>query len=260
VTLSVEQCLAAITKHSHGLADAARDNLAAPVEHCPGWTVADLVWHVLEVHWFWGTIAAELPSEPPDETRRPPRPPDDRLVEEFLAGADALVQTLRSADQSAACWTWATQKDVAFITRHQVQEAAVHHWDAVNASPRAQWSIEPRVAADAVEEFLTFSVSTEDDPVDRPALEGSIWICPCHDDDVPSWLITDGAFPGTVAWSAHDEGVDPVGSEAGVHTDAASALLWLYGRIPDRTFFKADDEATYDQELVDRFRNLCFTD
>ena len=48
--------LAAIARHSAGLADAADGNLAAAVEHCPGWTVADLVNHVTEVQWFWATI------------------------------------------------------------------------------------------------------------------------------------------------------------------------------------------------------------
>ncbi len=47
---------AEIALQSAALAEAAEGNLAAPVEHCPGWTVADLVRHVYEVHWFWGTI------------------------------------------------------------------------------------------------------------------------------------------------------------------------------------------------------------
>ena len=59
--------LAEIAEHSAGLARAAEHNLDAPVEHCPGWTVADLVWHLTEVHWFWAKIVAELPSEPPED-------------------------------------------------------------------------------------------------------------------------------------------------------------------------------------------------
>jgi uncharacterized protein (TIGR03083 family) len=30
---------------------------AVPVPTCPGWTAADLVWHLTEVQWFWGSIA-----------------------------------------------------------------------------------------------------------------------------------------------------------------------------------------------------------
>jgi uncharacterized protein (TIGR03083 family) len=243
------------------LAKAARRNLDARVEHCPEWSVADLVWHVTEVHWFWGKIAAERITELPDEWRAPPvRPGDDVLVDGFLTGAEHLVAVLRDAEQSAPCWTWASQKDVAFITRHQVQEAAVHHWDAANAAG-VDWTIEPKVAADAIEEFLTFSVSTEDDPIDRPPLAGHVWICPCYDDDLPSWDITDGAIPGTIRWTADDGGRDVDGPRVGAHTDAASALLWLYARMTDHAFFEpSHGDERFDQSLADRFRALCSTD
>jgi len=63
------------------LADAAEGNLQAAVDACPGWTVADLVWQLREVQWFWGTIVAELLPEPPEEQRRPARAADpDRLL------------------------------------------------------------------------------------------------------------------------------------------------------------------------------------
>ena len=107
MTLSTFDCIAAITEHSAGFAEATRDNLDARVEHCPDWSVADLVWHLTEVHWFWSTIAAEQLSAPPDEGRRPPRPDDAGLVDTFKAGAVKLVEVLREADQSAPCWTWA---------------------------------------------------------------------------------------------------------------------------------------------------------
>jgi len=97
-TLSTDSCLAAIERHSRGLARAARGNLDAPVEHCPGWSVADLVRHVTDVHWFWATIAEELPSSPPDASRRPSRPADGELVDAFEAGSRRLVDVLGSAD------------------------------------------------------------------------------------------------------------------------------------------------------------------
>ncbi|MCW2762508.1 MAG: hypothetical protein JWR85_2709 [Marmoricola sp.] len=254
---STEDHLAAITQHSHGLASAARDHLTAPVEHCPGWTVADLVWHVTEVHWFWGTIVGELLSEPPDDSRRPARAPDDGLVEAFLAGAQELVDTLRAADQSAACWTWATQKDVAFVTRHQVQEAAVHHWDVANATgglPGPEF-IDDAAAADAVDEFLTFSVSTDDDPVDRPALDGELWFCGCVSaGPFRSWVVTDGRRPGTVAFR-HEHQTLPEAATGG-HVSSGDLLLWLYARTPSvlSTFPEED------HPLVQRFRALSFTD
>jgi uncharacterized protein (TIGR03083 family) len=148
--------LAEIAEHSAGLARAAEANLDAPVEHCPGWSVADLVWHVSEVHWFWSKIVAELPSERPEDEPGPDRPPPDQLVSRFTAGAAQLVRVLGQTDPAAACWTWApTQQNAGFVLRHQVQEAAVHHWDAEHAAGH-DIALGTAMSADAIDEFLTF--------------------------------------------------------------------------------------------------------
>jgi len=227
MTSSTFDRIAAITEHSAGFAEATRDNLDALVEHCPGWTVADLVWHLTEVHWFWATIAEERLQSPTDESRRPSRAGADGLVDTFVAGAGRLVRVLREADQSAACWTWAPeQQDVAFITRHQVQEAAVHHWDAVHAAG-GTLVLDPQVAADAVDEFLTFSV-------------------------VPDSVRPTGGFALRVTdtgdtWDLADPDV-PV-----LEATASDLLLWLYGRIDL-------DTSAVPADAVARFRDRCSTD
>lgn len=262
MTLSTRACLDAISTHSRALAEAAAGRLDAPVEHCPGWSLADLVWHVSEVHWFWRTIVAELLDAPPEEDRRPARPADAELVESFAEGAEALVETLARADQSAPCWTWApAQQDVAFVTRHQVQEAAVHHFDAAQAVG-AGWEVAADVAADCVEEFLTFSVSSEADPADppRPSLEGLIRVRPSRDGDDRLWQVFDGPIPGTLAWSEDDRqrGLDTrPGVVLGADTHASGVLLWLYGRRTDEDLFGV--LSAEEQALADRFHALCFT-
>jgi uncharacterized protein (TIGR03083 family) len=268
--LSLDERLAAIDTYSAILADAARDNLSARVEHCPGWSVADLLWHVTGVHWFWATIAERLPQEfPEDLTRdenRPSRPDDDaELLAGFEAGARRLVEVLRAADQSARCWTWAPQQqDVAFITRHQVQEAAVHAWDAVHAAG-GQLEIDRHVAVDAVEEFLSVSVSSDDDPADppRPPLQGAVWICACggHEGPSPTWLVTEGSAPGTLSWQRVPEGTEPADLApqvplVGGHAEPAGVLLWLYRRVDD----PFDGGAGGDAEVLARFQALTYTD
>ena len=37
---------------------AAESGLDLPIPSCPGWTMADLVWHLGEVHAFWGQVVA----------------------------------------------------------------------------------------------------------------------------------------------------------------------------------------------------------
>jgi len=245
MTLSTEACAAAIRTHSAGFADATRDNLDARVEHCPDWSVADLVWHLTEVHWFWRTIADEQLDAPPAESRRPGRSDDAGLVDAFEKGAAQLVDVLASADQSAPCWTWAPQKDVGFITRHQVQEAAVHHWDAANAAG-GRLTIEPEVAADSVDEFLVCSVTTDQHPAEWAGepLDGTFGLRATDTGD--AWQVTDGTRPGTIrATRGTTDG--PV-----VEATASDLLLWLYNRV------RLDSPVPAD--LLDRFRALCGTD
>ena len=247
MTLSTFDCIAAITQHSAGFAAAARGNLDARVEHCPEWSVADLVWHLTEVHWFWGTIVEERLAAPADESRRPARAADDGLVEAFVTGAARLVEVLREAEQTDFCWTWAGwQQDVAFVTRHQVQEAAVHHWDAVHAAGDAL-VVDPAVSADSVDEFLHFSVASEDDPDDPPetVLDGAFTLRATDTGD--TWAVSDGSKPGT-AHIEHGGSAGPV-----VEGTASDLLLWLYGRIDL-------DTSSVPEDLLGRFRSLCFTD
>src|SRR4051795_2615031 len=249
MTLSTFDCIATITEHSAGFAEATRGNLAARVEHCPDWSVAALVAHLTDVHWFWGTIVEELLLEPPPQERRPARTTDDRLVDAFVAGAQRLVQVLREADQSAPAWTWASwQQDVAFVTRHQVQEAAVHHWDAVNAAG-GSLDLDPVVAADSIDEFLHFSVSSEDDPDDPPegVLDGPLAFRTT--DSVGTWTLFDGSRRGTV----RVEGGTVAAGAPVVEGTASDLLLWLYAR-------KDLSTPSAPADLVSRFRALCFTD
>lgn len=239
---------AEIALQSAALAEAAKGNLAAPVKHCPGWTVADLVRHVYEVHWFWGTVAEQRLAAPPPDEDGPEPAPDDELIERFRAGALHLVEVLRHADPDAACWTWAPrQQNVAFVQRHQVQEAAVHRWDAEHAAGRAV-TLDVPVSVDSVEEFLTFSVASADEPPDKPVpgLSGS-FVLQATDADA-AWTICDAEQPGTVRF---ERGARP---DAPVLAGTASdLLLWLYQRVE----LPVPGGAT---ELLGRFRELTFTD
>src|SRR3954452_2224888 len=242
MTLSTFDRIAAITEHSAGFAEATRDNLSAPVEHCPGWSVANLVRHLTEVHWFWATIAEERLVRAPDEARRPPRPADENLVDGFVAGAARLVQVLRQADQSASCWTWARQQqDVAFITRHQVQEAAVHHWDAVHAAG-GDLLIDAGVAAASVDEFLTFPLPTEEDLEEAPSqpLGGTFVLRAVDTGD--AWTVSNGDTPGTMRVSRGTTDA-PV-----LEATASDLILWLYSR-------KDLEGGTVPSDLLTRFRD-----
>jgi hypothetical protein len=82
------------------------------------------------------------------------------------------------------------------------------------------------VAADSIEEFLTFSVSNGSDPIDPPgsSLEGSLGL-QCTDVD-RNWTVLDGELPSTVRFV---EGIGP--GTAHLAGTASDLLLWLYLRV-----------------------------
>jgi hypothetical protein len=264
VSLSVEQCLSAITTHTHGLAEAAEGNLDRRIEHCPDWSMADLVWHLTGVHRFWNHIATERPAQAPEDLPELVQPADDVLIPGLVTGMETMVSTLGSADQTAPCWTWGQEETVWFITRHQVQEAAVHHWDAANAAGRADsWSMDPIAAMDAVEEFLTHSVANPRWPMkDAEPLGGTIWFRPSFAGaaESPTWHVRDGDLAGTLGLGVYDTGAPDIdGPVTGDQVDPSDLLLWLYRRLPEDAIdsMPKDDEA---RAMIARFRALTFTD
>jgi predicted transcriptional regulator len=128
-----------------------------------------------------------------------------------------MVDLFGSADQQQPTWTWASQQDVAFITRHQVQEAAVHRWDAQAAAGVAVDPIAADVAADSVDEFLVLS---------RPALTRGAPPMPgtvhlhCTDVDGEWFVQPDGAVE-----RIHAKG------DVALRGSAADLLLALYRRV-----------------------------
>jgi uncharacterized protein (TIGR03083 family) len=102
---------------------------AAPVPGCPGWRLADLVWHLAEVQHFWAWVVRTRARDPGGYAE-PARRPDDELLG-YLAGRAAELETvLDGADPAQPVWTWAPQQDVAFVLRRQLHEAVVHTVDA----------------------------------------------------------------------------------------------------------------------------------
>jgi uncharacterized protein (TIGR03083 family) len=225
------------------LAEAAEGNMAARVDACPGWAVADLVWHLREVQWFWGTIVAGLLPEPPDEGLRPARPADHgQLLRDLRDGVATMAAAFRAADPTAPCWTWAPQKDVAFVLRHQAQEAAVHRWDAQVAAGRAE-PLDAAIASDAVSEFL--DVSTGWVIEGTASLPGPVRLT--STDTGGQWTLVEDA-ERTLRLSIGDGSDDPVTTVRGT---ASALLLGLYRRGDKEALDIAGDPAGW-PALVER--------
>src|SRR4051812_18611801 len=110
--------------------------------------MADLVRHILQVHRSWGRIVGEGLMEP--DWSEAPLPENDTLVAEFRANAIWFADVLGTTDPAKPCWTWGPEDNAGFVQRFQVQEAALHRWDAESAvgEPRP---IAADGAADAIE-------------------------------------------------------------------------------------------------------------
>jgi uncharacterized protein (TIGR03083 family) len=192
--------------------------LDAPVPACPEWTVADLVYHLGEVHYFWGQIAERRLADP-EAVEAPARPADDELVDWARTQAEHLHETLAAADPTAAVWTWAAQKDVAFIQRRMAQETSMHRWDAESAAGEAR-PIDAAMASDGVDEFLIHMLP--DARTDRPPLDGSVHL---HATDTPGeWVVRDEEDGALTVTAEHAKG------DAAVRGPASDLLLVLWRR------------------------------
>jgi len=176
--------LAANSAAFHAAAE--RATLAAPVQACPEWTIADLIYHLGEVHHFWAEMALRRASSP-DGIDEPPRPATEALMRWGRGEASRLHEVLSTTEPTTPVWTWAPQKDVAFIVRRMAQETAVHRWDAERAGGLPE-PIDAELAADGIDEYLTLFLPRA--RKGAPSLAGSVHL---HATDTPGeWLVRPG--------------------------------------------------------------------
>jgi uncharacterized protein (TIGR03083 family) len=214
-------------------------DLDARVPGCPDWSLHDLVAHLGEVQRFWAVVvrAGAADGPPPPEARGDMAPQGD-LIEWSAESTGMLLAALTEAGPDAPCWTWwaasGAPSTAGAVARHQVQEAAVHAYDAQAAIGRPE-PVPAGVAVDGIDEFVVVSLGSSGPWPHRPArvvfaaTEG------------PSWtvdLTPDGAQAGPAASG------EPV---ATVRGPAGDLILALYGRIPFDGLTVDGDAAVIDQ-------------
>ena len=212
-----------LRRNGAGLADAAgAAGLDADVVACPGWTVADLVWHTGEVLWFWSDVV-EHGWRDPSGYVEPERVADDDLLAWYLGAVDRTSAVLGDADPEAAAWSWAPGGGtVAWVIRRMAQELAVHRADA-EAAAGTGWTVDPELASDGIDEFLEHF--TGDVAQGAGPLGGTVHL---HCTDVDGeWLVEEPDTAGPLAVRReHAKG------DAAVRGPASSLLLALWRRVP----------------------------
>ncbi len=203
---------------------AAAPDLSVTVPGCPDWSLADLVAHLGAVHRFWAaTVAAGDESGPPSADQLGDREPHGDLLEWSAASTALLLAALRDAGPGTPCWAWWGDSDAPLtagaVARHQVQEAAVHAYDAQETIGKAE-PLPAAVAVDGVSEFLQVGLGSLGAWPHRPARVGFQAI------EGPSW---------TLDLSPSGARADPPASGEPVtriQATASDLVLALYRRIP----------------------------
>ena len=219
----------------HAIDGAARD---APVPPCPSWTADDLLWHLGEVQWFWGTIVRERTDAQGAEAAKPARPEGRAaLMDFYLSASAALGSALAAARPEDPAWTWAEDKTVGFIIRRQAHEALIHRVDAELTAGLPRSLIDPALAADGVDEALRVMYGGDLPAWGSFVPDGAGQVSIQAADAGAAWLAELGRFTGTdpddgksydqpgIRVTAGDPGPDTAATIRG-HADDLDCWLW----------------------------------
>ena len=219
--LNDAEYLTVLRREGDAFSDSIARALSTPVASCEPWVGADLLWHMIEVHYSWKFIVESHLMNPDDYVPRS-KPADKDLLSEFNAGLNELIRVLSSTDSARSCWTWAGIQDVAWVTRRMAHETAVHAWDARCAAGNAT-EIDASLASDGIDEFVHVMVMSNLREEEAP-LSGSVHI---HCTDVDGeWLIIPTVTTDVVVTREHSKG------DCAIRGSASLLLLGLWRRIP----------------------------
>src|ERR1022692_581343 len=211
------------------------------VPTCPDWNADDLLWHLGEVQWFWGTIVRDgVTTDDQVEKLRAERPSERPDLREFYAAASRdLGELLAAAAPGTPAWTWAQDQTVGFFRRRQAHEALIHRIDA-ELTADSRTPMDSQLSADGVDEALRIMYGGGPEWASFTPRDGQPVRVQASDTG-HTWLVTPGRFAGAKpdGQTSYDEdGIQIADSDPG--TDAAATIsgtaadldCWLWHRPP----------------------------
>jgi uncharacterized protein (TIGR03083 family) len=215
---------------------------AARVPGCPDWTLDDLVRHLGAVQRFWAAaLTAADASGPPTPEQIGDQEPHGDLPAWSAESTRLLLDAFRAADPASPCWAWWTSSGAsltaAAVARHQVQEAAVHAFDAQQTIGRPE-PLPAAIAVDGVAEFLSVPLASLGPWPHRPARVSFTAV------EGPAWTVD--LSPSGTRLNPPASG-EPVST---MHAPASDLVLALYRRIPLN-----DVRLDGDREVIEQLRD-----
>jgi uncharacterized protein (TIGR03083 family) len=210
----------------------------AAVPTCPDWNADDLLWHLAEVQFFWGTVVREGLTGDEAEKRTPERPAyRTALLALYQQASRDLGEILTTSTPETPAWTWSDDHTVGFIRRRQAHEALIHRVDA-ELTAGSRTTLDPRLCADGVDEALRVMYGGLPDwGAFTPEPDRTVRLRAT--DTGGSWLVTLGRFTGTDPGTEtsydqpdlHAAAGDPGGDAAAEISGSAADLdCWLWHR------------------------------
>lgn len=177
----------------------AAGHYAQNVEHCPGWTITDVVRHLGGVH-RWATEIVRTGEPVPGHAPSPER--THELGSWLVEGAVALTECLHQTDAARACWTFGLPPAVVdFWIRRQIVETAVHRAD-VELAAGLQPVLTTEVAEMGVDEVVDFLYPRQVTLARTPPLAQAVELNATE--SARSWVIGEGAPAAVVTGWARD--------------------------------------------------------
>jgi uncharacterized protein (TIGR03083 family) len=201
-------------------------DLTADVPTCPGWAVTDLARHVGTVHrWVTDIVATRATGRIPVPEATSPPESAGGWGQWLTAGGPPLLSALREAGPLTPVWSWGPGRTSGWWARRMLHETTMHRADAELALGAAEPDIDPRVAADGIDEFL-FNLPSARRPYPHLASLPTGASLHLHATDSDGeWLIrfTDSG----IAWErGHQK------ATAALRGPVTSLLLFTHGRRP----------------------------
>jgi uncharacterized protein (TIGR03083 family) len=175
-----------------------------------------------------------------DDVPRPPEGSD--WLEWFEAGVPGLMAVLEQAGPEYAIWNWQSggPADSSFWPRRMAHEIVIHRADVESAAGRTGVAGAPELAADGIDEFLSFLPLRHRYAKDGLGLEGTFHF---HATDTPGEWLVEITPEGVSIRRQHAK------APVAVRGPAGPLELFLYNRGP------ADGlEILGDATLVDAWR------